>query len=99
MLRATVGLARRARDYAQLPSALKAAQNRDRRDGLGADPGIEWAINEGLQWLVRAQDNSATRDGGVSRHYSLANGWAASYPETTGYIIPTMLLHARLRQR
>jgi len=97
MLRATVGLARRTRDYAQLPAALKAAQNRDRREGLGADPGIEWAINEGLQWLVRAQDNSATRDGGVSRHYSLANGWAASYPETTGYIIPTMLLHARLR--
>jgi len=97
MLRATVGFALRARDYAQLPAALKAAQKRDRREGLGADPGTDWSINEGLQWLARAQDNSATRDGGVSRHYSLTDGWAASYPETTGYIIPTMLLHARLR--
>lgn len=97
MLRPIVGLARRARDYVQLPSALKAARDRDWRKGLGVDPGTEWAINEGLQWLVRAQDNSASRDGGVSRHYSLAHGWAASYPETTGYIIPTMLLHARLR--
>ena len=23
-------------------------------------------------------------------YYSLKNGWASSYPETTGYIIPTM---------
>jgi hypothetical protein len=97
MIRATVALARRGRDYAQLPSTLKAALKRDRREGLGPDPGIEWAITEGLHWLARAQDNSSTRDGGVSRHYSLTDGWAASYPETTGYIIPTMLLQARLR--
>jgi hypothetical protein len=97
MLRSTIGLARRARDYARLPSALKAAQNRDREEGLGTDPGLAWAVKEGLEWLGRAQDNSATRDGGVARHYSLINGWAASYPETTGYIVPTMLVHARLR--
>ena len=97
MLRSTIGLARRARDYAQLPSALKAAQSRDRREGLGTDPGIAWAVKEGLDWLGRAQDNSATQDGGVARHYSLTHGWAASYPETTGYIIPTILVQARLR--
>ena len=90
-------LLRRARYYAQLPSGLKAAQNRDRREGLSADPGIERAVTEGLAWLGRAQDASATNDGGVARHYSLSGGWAASYPETTGYIIPTMLVHARLR--
>jgi len=59
MLRSTIGLARRARDYAQLASPLKAAQNRDRREGLGTDPGIAWAVAEGLEWLGRAQDNSA----------------------------------------
>lgn len=97
MLRATIGLARRARDYAQLPSVLKAAQKRDRGEGLGADPGIAWAVREGLAWLGRAQDASATRDGGVARHYGLDRGWAASYPETTGYVIPTMLAQAQLR--
>src|SRR5438876_12443225 len=97
MLRSTIGLARRALDYAQLPSALKVAQIRDRREGLGTDPGIAWAVSEGLAWLGRAQDASATRDGGVARHYGLSDGWAASYPETTGYIVPTILVQARLR--
>jgi folate-dependent phosphoribosylglycinamide formyltransferase PurN len=41
------------------------------------------------QWLARAQD--ATEDGGVSGRYSMRNGWSSSYPETTGYIIPTFL--------
>ena len=42
-----------------------------------------------LDWLKEAQD--VQRDGGVSALYSLARGWHSSYPETTGYIIPTML--------
>lgn len=96
MLRSALALARRARDYAQLAPALKEAQKRDRREGLGADPGIARALTEGLAWLGRAQDASTTRDGGVARHYHLSDGWGASYPETTGYIIPTMLHHAKL---
>ncbi len=44
-------------------------------------------------WLLRAQD--ATRDGGVSYGYfpcdaGNGNGWRPSYPETTGYIIPSL---------
>ena len=53
-----------------------------------------------IEWLVRAQD--ATSDGGISRGYSLAwhphfqrAGWQPSYPETTGYIIPTLYAAAR----
>ena len=98
MIDAAIGFVRRAREYAQLPPALKAARNRDRRVGVLADPGISLAVTEGLAWLERAQDASITHDGGVARHYSLERGWGASYPETTGYIIPTMLAHARLRQ-
>lgn len=97
MLHSTIGLVRRARDYVQLPSALRAAHLRDQWGGLAPDPGIEWAVTEGLRWLGRAQDGSATKDGGVARHYGLRDGWAASYPETTGYIIPTMLSQAKLR--
>ncbi len=44
-------------------------------------------------WLERAQDGM--RDGGVCGRYKLASGWTSSYPETTGYIIPTFL---RLRR-
>jgi hypothetical protein len=97
MMRSAIGLVRRARAYAQLPSAMKTARRRDRHDGLLTDPGISWAVSEGLAWLARAQDASTSHDGGVARHYGLGDGWGASYPETTGYIIPTMLEHARLR--
>lgn len=40
-------------------------------------------------WLGRAQD--ATGDDGVSGRFFLRSGWSSSYPETTGYIIPTFL--------
>lgn len=53
------------------------------------------AIERIMDWLCRAQDHSATKDGGVARDFSLIDGWAASYPETTGYIIPTFLSEAR----
>lgn len=49
-----------------------------------------------IGWLKNAQD--ATPDGGVSRGRSLIKsgksndeGWQPSYPETTGYIIPTFI--------
>ena len=54
-----------------------------------------------LNWLKAAQD--ATSDGGVSRGFSLfwdrkfrKSGWQPSYPETTGYIIPTVIFAAKI---
>lgn len=51
-------------------------------------------LQETANWLKRAQDSSP--DGGVSRAYRATSafgfgpkGWQASYPETTGYVIPT----------
>ena len=44
-------------------------------------------------WLACAQD--ASGDGGVIGRYSLAKGWSSSYPETTGYIVPTFLVLAQ----
>src|SRR5919108_1832650 len=84
--------------YLRLPAPAKAEH---RQDALGLptyDPGIEQAIDEGVAWLGRAQDHSASADGGVARHFSLLTGWGTSYPETTGYIVPTMLAYANLRQ-
>lgn len=53
------------------------------------------ATTAAAEWLCRAQDSSASRDGGVARHFSVRTGWSASYPETTGYAVPTMLEVAR----
>ncbi len=51
----------------------------------GSDRHLDAAIG----WLRRAQD--VTGDGGVSWGYHLRRGWSPSYPETTGYLIPTFL--------
>lgn len=77
--------------FKPLPADARRERRTDHRDGLGNDPGPEAVIKACGDWLVRAQDFSASADGGVARDYSLLRGWATSYPETTGYIIPTML--------
>lgn len=58
---------------------------------LGDDPGIDAATIAISNWLMDAQAYSASRDGGAASHFSLIDGWASSYPETTGYIIPTLI--------
>ena len=57
-----------------------------------------------IDWLVAAQD--ATPDDGFARGFSLAYspyfrsaGWQPSYPETTGYILPTMIEAGRVLSR
>jgi uncharacterized protein YyaL (SSP411 family) len=59
---------------------------------------------EAVDWLARAQD--ATPDDGFARGYSLTwnvyfagQGWQPSYPETTGYIIPTLYAASRFLAR
>ena len=47
------------------------------------------ALRAAAGWLAAAQDSQG--DGGFSGRYKLASGWSSSYPETTGYIIPTLL--------
>ena len=73
--------------------ALAKTVLRDEEAGTSGDPGPARIIEACVAWLGQAQDSSLTNDGGVARHYSLIDGWAASYPETTGYIVPTMILH------
>lgn len=50
---------------------------------------LEGHIRATCNWLFLAQD--ATPDQGVAASYHLLRGWSDSYPETTGYIIPTLL--------
>ena len=78
-------------EYVRLPSMARAERRLDARGPGLVDPGPEAAVAAHLEWLALAQDESTTADGGAARHFSLLDGWGASYPETTGYIVPTLL--------
>lgn len=83
----------------RLPQAARDERDRDRRGLPVEDPGAAAVIDACLAWLARAQDCSASADGGVARDFSLVKGWATSYPETTGYIVPTLLSAASRQGR
>jgi hypothetical protein len=54
---------------------------------------IETHLKAAAEWLLRAQRSTA--DDGVAHSYDIRAGkWLASYPETTGYIIPTLYDYA-----
>jgi hypothetical protein len=66
------------------------------RGGHPVDPDHRPHLVEAIDWFVRAQD--AAPDDGIPRGYGVLyipyfgrRGWQPSYPETTGYIIPTLL--------
>ena len=48
-------------------------------------------IDESIAWLQR----SIYEDGGSSAYFGAWGQWANSYPETTGYLIPTLLNYAK----
>jgi|SRR5271154_6803110 len=53
----------------------------------------EETLNLLLRWILDAQ----RPDGGIAAYYNLLTGYAESYPEVTGYIIPTLYDFARMR--
>ncbi len=69
----------------------QAEVKKDNKWDLPADPGKAATVVAALDWILRAQKNSASHDGGIARDFSVKKGWATSYPETTGYIIPTLI--------
>lgn len=75
----------------EISSDAREEERLDRRPLPRSDPGPSAVVAAALGWLCRAQDKSVSSDGGVARHYSLNTGWSDSYPETTGYIIPTFI--------
>jgi hypothetical protein len=48
-------------------------------------------LNSVIRWILDAQRS----DGGIAAYYSLLTGYSESYPEVTGYIIPTLYDYAR----
>jgi hypothetical protein len=49
------------------------------------------ALNSLVRWILDAQ----RPDGGIAAYYSLLTGYSQSYPEVTGYIVPTLYDFAR----
>ena len=77
---------------------------REKGGGHPAERSHEDHLREALAWLTRAQD--ATPDDGIARGFSIfynpyfrSRGWQPSYPETTGYIIPSFFEAARVLER
>jgi hypothetical protein len=48
-------------------------------------------LNSLLHWILDAQ----RPDGGIAAYYSLLTGYSESYPEVTGYLVPTLYDYAR----
>jgi hypothetical protein len=74
------------------------------RSGLAtpshAMPDAETRLAAAVAWVLRAQQ--ATPDAGVSLGYfplKIEGGWYPSYPETTGYLITTLIAYARKYRR
>ena len=81
--------------FLKLPAEAKKEHLRDLRRLPEGESQIEHAIHSAVEWIRNAQDHSASGDGGVAAYFSLETGWAESYPETTGYIVPTLLEYSR----
>lgn len=83
-----------------LPAEAKLERRKDHKGLLINDPGPQKALTAACDWLLASQRHSTFDDGGSARHYSLASmSWSPSYPETTGYIVPTLLEEAKHQAR
>ncbi|MFD1600100.1 prenyltransferase/squalene oxidase repeat-containing protein [Halobellus rarus] len=49
-------------------------------------------LRSAIEWLFRSQD--VAESDGCSATYNLVLGWERAYPETTGYIVPTLYDYA-----
>jgi folate-dependent phosphoribosylglycinamide formyltransferase PurN len=88
-LRRLIGLSRQGAIWRPGNARLVRDQVIHRARNAHAGYGDDDHLRAAAEWLGRAQD--ATGDDGVSGRFFLRTGWSSSYPETTGYIIPTFL--------
>ena len=52
------------------------------------------SLHHGVRWLLHSMALGSDRGSGT---YYFTTGWTSSYPETTGYIIPTLLRYSKSR--
>ena len=56
-----------------------------------SDADKERSIHHGTRWLIHSINRGVNRGSGTYYHHS---GWTSAYPETTGYIIDTLLRYS-----
>jgi hypothetical protein len=84
-----VGVSRRPADWLRAAAATVGKMRLDARSARASRARTNREYIELLsEWLCRAQD--AVGGNGFSAGYFPLGGWAAAYPETTGYIVPTL---------
>jgi hypothetical protein len=71
---------------AEVPRAVR---SRTRRGDAAVAPG---AVDAGIAWLASSHDVTGRQ--GSSKALSLLGGWRPAFPETTGYVIGTLLARA-----
>lgn len=54
----------------------------------------QYVLSKVMRWIADAQ----RPDGGIAAYYSLLTGYSQSYPEVTGYLVPTLYDYARVTQ-
>lgn len=74
------------------PITLTKAIYRDLRGKQTTPRSDEEHLSAAMDWLYRSQD--VTECGGSAAYYSLLTGWSGPYPETSGYIVPTLYDYA-----
>lgn len=78
------------------PITLSRSIYRDLREAETNPRADEVHLSAAIDWLYRTQD--VTDTGGSAAYYSLLTGWAGPYPETTGYIAPTLYDYATITE-
>jgi hypothetical protein len=73
-------------------SALDAGRFAAYGRGRQRPPVAEDAVDAGIRWLVETHEVTGRR--GSSKGFSLMDGWRDAFPETTGYVIGTLLASA-----
>jgi hypothetical protein len=80
-----------------LARAIAGSARRSARDVTTNPTDLHAQLEDTYRWLCQAQDAGA--DDGVCGIFDLwAGTWSESYPETTGYIIPTLLALGEARE-
>jgi hypothetical protein len=88
------GLLRKAKTTASRPKVLVQEVGRDIR-GKNTTPRSDVEhLQAAIEWLYTSQD--VGQADGSAAAYNLVLGWQRSYPETTGYIIPTLYEYSQL---
>jgi hypothetical protein len=85
------------RRFLLLPYMVASDVIATRRSGTRAAVSAQAAISRGIDWLCLTHDVTNRR--GCSKGFSLLFGWQGPFPETTGYIIGTLLAYGRAAGR